>query len=110
MAENQPKDTFLTKIKLFLEKIDPFQPTAYNELTGKPIESSLMLRYRDFAQWLIDVMVNGFFTNFVLAVLGYQQFHLLVILADGIAIWLISMILRSMWSSIVDGLFKIKRG
>ena len=101
--------SFSSKTKAFLHKINPYRKLNVIEEDGKIVEPTWFLYYAPFTQWFIDVLLNGFMSNFILSMWGFQQFHILYSLANGLGIWLGWKLLTKLYGHYVTGQVTIVR-
>jgi len=73
--------------KELLRKLNPFAENLRNQTDGKILESKKTIYWRKFANWLINILLNGLFLNFILFIFHLQPLNPVVILGDGILVW-----------------------
>jgi hypothetical protein len=108
--KNQEKTLKKVKKQKFLRKINPYREIFRNPDDGYILDSNSYLYYREFVQWIVEVLLNGIFLWFILFVAGKQPLHWVPILGDGIFVWFVSAALKKVWNEITEGIIKIKRG
>ena len=99
----------INKIIEFFEKINPYKENIIEADTGLVLEKKSTLYYRQFVQWAIDIHLNGFFLNFILAIWINQPTNYLFLLGDGITIWFVFKTLDRIWSTYFWGKIGDKR-
>jgi len=84
--QNIPKkEEILAKLK----KINPYRPLLRNPEDGKVLDTQSFVYYQKFVQWLVDILLNGFFLWIILISIFKLQYHWLCILPCGILVWFV---------------------
>lgn len=107
--KNQEKTLKKENFNTFLHKISPYREILTNPSDGYILDSMAYLYYREFSQWIVEVLLDGVFLWFILFVAGKQPLHWILILGDGIFVWFVAKVLKKLWTAITDGIIKIKR-
>lgn len=121
MGEKETKTTEkfqkLSKIKakfaVFMDYINPYKPTLYNE-NNEPVTPKTRVLYRKLSIWLIDVIINGLVIAFIcwsfLIHKSYSTFNIWAIFTWGLAIFLVGKLLSKFWKEIISGLKEVAGG
>ena len=93
----------------FFSRINPYKNHRFNEDDGSLLDKKYVVWYRELFIWIVDIMLNGLFINFILAVFTFQPLHPLVMLADGLTLWLIPKIISYILRPFTDSAKEIVR-
>ena len=107
--KNEEKKVFFVKIRTFFWKFNPYRKLNIIEEDGTILEPKWFLYYASFMQWFVDIFINGLVSNFILSVLGRQNFSVIYWIANGMAIWLGWKLLTKIYDYYVNGQISIAR-
>ena len=91
----------MMKIQEIIQKINPFFEKKTED--GRSLENKKKQVYNTFAIWLLDIHINGATLNFIMAVYGKQPIHYFFVLANGLALWIVSEVVHKMWTAYIKG-------
>ena len=116
IVKNIKKIVKFDKIHPFLTKINPYAHNEVSEVTGEYIDSIYLRVWRPFSEWVINLLLNGFFAlisiNTVFLVFTRRPalpLNTVVLLLTGATVWFLIKLVSSAYDRIVEGRVKVVR-
>lgn len=95
------------KILPFFDKINPYREIRINPDTLKVVDTKVYVYYHTFVQWIVNIILNGIFCNFILYCWNIQPINYILVLGDGVTIWFISQMISKLYEGYIDGKIRI---